>query len=226
MRNLLVPAECVLFDFDGPVCRLFAGRPARGVAAALCAAADRHGADLTPSAPAGPHAVLRAALSHPDGDEVVRSVAEALSAEEWEAAETAWPTAYADRLIRTLHATGHRLAVTTDNAPEAVERYLASRGLGRLLAGHVHGRRPDATRLKPDSDCLLRALESTGTHPDRALMIGDAARDLHAAKSAEVPFLGYARTPAKEIALREAGAEHVTGSLLDVLEIVNVPRFR
>ena len=33
LRDLLAATKCVLFDFDGPVCRLFAGHPAAAVAA-------------------------------------------------------------------------------------------------------------------------------------------------------------------------------------------------
>jgi len=48
-------------------------------------------------------------------------------------------------------------------------------------------------------------------------MIGDTSTDLEAAEGAGVPFLGYARNDRKEKVLRDAGAEHVVGSLDAVL---------
>jgi len=103
-----------------------------------------------------------------------------------------------------------------------VERYLQTRLTGELFAGHVHGRSAEGElRLKPDPDCLLRALSSTGAPAEGALMIGDAPRDLEAARAAGVAFLGYARNPRKAAELSDAGAEHVVGSLRDVLKIVD-----
>lgn len=141
--------------------------------------------------------------------------------EELRAAPHAYPTPYADRLVRTLAATGYRLAVVTDKSPQAVERYLAGRRLDALFAGHVHGREPDAPHPKPDPHCLLRALESTGTHAHDALLIGDAPADVTAAGKAGVPFLGYAPDERRATALREAGAEHITESLREVLLAVD-----
>lgn len=156
-------------------------------------------------------------------DGTARRIEQALTQEEVTAAEGAYPTGYADGLIRTLHATGRGLAVTTNNSRESVERYLRARGLLKLFEGHVHGRFYDGAglRIKPDPDCLLRALESTGVAAQDAVMIGDAARDLVAARAAGVEFVGYARNERKERELREAGAAHIVPSLREVLLAVD-----
>lgn len=44
--------------------------------------------------------------------------------------------------------------------------------------------REDATRLKPDPDHLLRALERIGVSPDRALMVGDHPMDVQTGRNA------------------------------------------
>ena len=49
-------------------------------------------------------------------------------------------------------------------------------------------------------------------------MIGDTPSDYLAARSAGVPFLGYARNGRKAKLLRDAGATSIVGSLLSVLE--------
>lgn len=237
MRDLIEAAKTVLFDFDGPVCRLFHQRPSSAVARrlrhqVLAESGDVVGGGDGDAARApdwlpetdDPLEILRAAYARPELVErgIARGIEQALTAEEVAAAPGAYPTAYADALVRTLAATGRRLAVTTNNSPQAVERYLETRTTAELFAGRLHGRDPEGgLRLKPDPDCLLRALKSTDTPAQDALMIGDSPRDLEAAQAAGVPFLAYARNERKHEELRAAGAEHLADSLRDVVLIVD-----
>jgi phosphoglycolate phosphatase-like HAD superfamily hydrolase len=225
MQHLVTAAECVLLDFDGPICDLFRNHPARDIAARLRSlVAEREGAHAVTAAMRetdDPQAVLHAVTP---GSPLAAFLERALTEEEVTASATAMPTPFADPLVRTLLGTGRRVAVTTNNSREAVERYLASRGLDRPLAGHVHGRPADLRLLKPDPHCLRRALESTGTDAARALMIGDTVVDLKAAAAARVPFLGYAPRPARRAELTAAGAATVS-SLEEVLRLVNTPSF-
>jgi HAD superfamily hydrolase (TIGR01549 family) len=225
MRDLIVAAKCVLFDFDGPICHLFRDRPSPEIAERLRQAVTGgdEGRDALPRT-SDPLEILRAAFEQPALVErgVARDIERALTEEEVQAAAGAFPTAYADTLIRTLAATGRRLAITTNNSQQAVERYLSTRQTGDLFASRIHGRSAEGSpRLKPDPDCLLRALKSTDTQAEEAVMIGDAPRDLEAARAAGVAFLGYARNEAKEAQLREAGAEHIVDSLRDVVMVVD-----
>jgi HAD superfamily hydrolase (TIGR01509 family) len=225
MRDLIVAAKCVLFDFDGPICRLFHVRPATAMADALreiVFTAEQDASWLPRTS--DPLEILQAAFEQPALVEsgLARDIERALTEEEVQAAAGAFPTAYADTLIRTLAATGRRLAITTNNSQQAVERYLSTRMTSDLFAGRIHGRSAEGSpRLKPDPDCLLRALKSTDTQAQEAVMIGDAPRDLEAARAAGVAFLGYARNEAKEAQLREAGAEHIVDSLRDVVMVVD-----
>ncbi|MBB1245950.1 HAD family hydrolase [Streptomyces durbertensis] len=231
MRDLLDSAECVVLGFDGPVCRLFVRHPAQDVAGRLRALLPDGGQEPPPgeAEPDHPLAVLRAAL---DGaadvgaseNSLARRLGDALAAEELAAAATAWPTPYADQLIRTLHATGRRLAIVSDHAPEAVERYLRGRGLEALFAGNVHGRDADHPRPLPDPDVLRRALASTGVPPEAVLFVGDSARGLAAARAAGVRFAAYARDEERAARLTAGGAEHVVPSLLDLVDALHAPR--
>ncbi|MDN3028758.1 HAD family hydrolase [Streptomyces sp. S.PB5] len=224
LSELISRARVVLWDFDGPICRLFAGHSAERVARELVEWLESRGLhglvteDERESL--DPHVVLRAVdLRHP-GSDLVAELEERLTQEELHAASSAMPTAYADPLIRTWTAVGSRLAIATNNSPRVVRRYLSSRGLTSCFTPHIYGRTQDLHRLKPDPHCLNRALNAMGAAPSSALMIGDSDTDYEAARSAGVPFLGYARNARKEKLLRDAGAEVVVNSLDDVRTVL------
>ncbi|MER5949715.1 HAD family hydrolase [Streptomyces sp. NPDC001904] len=224
LTGLVRGARYVLFDFDGPICRLFAGRPAAGIAREQVAWLDAQGLGdaLTPEerTDADPHSALRSlGLQRPSSDLVVE-MEKRLTEQELQAVPTAWPTPYADPLIRTWSAVGARLAITTNNSPEVARRYLEGRGLSVCFEPHIYGRTQDLKRLKPDPYCLNRALNAMGAAPAATLMIGDTPTDLRAAEAAGVAFLGYARNENKKRLLREAGASQVVESLQGLLRIL------
>jgi phosphoglycolate phosphatase-like HAD superfamily hydrolase len=98
---------------------------------------------------------------------------------------------------------GRLLAITTNNAPVAVEVYLKDHGLDVFFEWRVYGRvAEDPAAMKPDPDCLLRAIDASGLRPGECLMVGDSPSDAAAAKSAGVPFLGYARSADRVARLR------------------------
>ncbi|MGW1889848.1 HAD family hydrolase [Streptomyces sp. NPDC002004] len=224
LRELIDRARFVLFDFDGPICRLFAGHKAERVAGELVDWLEGQGLHglLTPEERESldPHDVLRAVdRRHPHSD-VVTELEERLTQAEMRATATAWPTAYADPLIRTWSAVGARLAIATNNSPGVARTYLEGRGLGACFAPHVYGRTGNLHLLKPHPHCLHQALRAMGADPATALMIGDTPSDHAAAQQAGVPFLGYARNDRKAKLLREAGAGLVVGSLEVVLKVL------
>lgn len=229
MRRLVSNARCVLFDFDGPVCRLFAVRSAGSIAARLRDLADELAAPtlLTAALRAShdPHEVLRGVARRQPEPGVVHRLEQALTREEISAAATAQPTPHAAELITALARRGRTVAVATNNSPLAVEYYLDQHRLAGYVEGRVHGRTRNVALLKPNPDCVLRALDSTGAPPERAMMIGDTPSDLFAARAAGVPFVGYAYSDATADALREAGADHVVRSLERVLTALITPTF-
>ncbi|MFF3798892.1 HAD family hydrolase [Streptomyces sp. NPDC002134] len=224
LRETIRRARVVLWDFDGPICRLFARHSAELVADGLVEWLEGRGLRglLTESERESldPHAVLRAVDRRHPGSDLVAELEERLTQEELKAAASAMPTAWADPLIRTWSAVGARLAITTNNSPRVVGAYLDSRGLTGCFAPHVYGRTQDLHLLKPHPHCLRRALNATGSAPGTALMIGDTPADFLAAREAGVPFLGYARNERKEKLLRDAGATTVVASLEAVLDTV------
>ncbi|MFJ8858747.1 HAD family hydrolase [Streptomyces sp. NPDC102451] len=221
---LLLSATCVLFDFDGPLCRLFPGRKGVEVAQRLSGRLAEFGHDPV-SVAAGvergdPLGVLVEAWKlFPDDHALLTALDDLLTAEEEAlAADEAVPTEGAAELVRALEAAGTRLAVTTNNSRRAVTAYLARQGLVSCFGGHIHGRTADPARLKPDPDCLHRALESTGASAADALMIGDSAADRLAAGKAGVTFLGYAEDTRKYEELHGAGADVSVRTFTGLLE--------
>ncbi|WTP59205.1 HAD hydrolase-like protein [Streptomyces phaeochromogenes] len=224
LQEVIKRARFVLFDFDGPICRLFAGHSAEDVAKDLVNWLERQGLHglLTEEERVHPDpmAVLYAVnRRHPHSDLVVE-LEERLTQQELKAVPSAWPTEFADPLIRTWSAVGARLAIATNNSARTSASYLESRGLIDCFAPNIYGRTKELNRLKPDPYCLNRALSALGAAPTSALMIGDAPSDFVAAKEAGVSFLGYARNEDKVEELRKAGAEVIVGSLEPVLHML------
>ncbi|WP_404829446.1 HAD family hydrolase [Streptomyces albicerus] len=224
LRGLISRARVVLFDFDGPICRLFAGHKAENIAVEQVRWLEERGLHglLTEKERAAPdpHVVLRAVDRRHPGSDLVIELEERLTLQELKAVGSAYPTAYVDPLIRTWHAMGARLAIASNNSPQTVARYLATRGLMDCFAPHIYGRTQDLSLLKPHPHCLKRALSAMGVKPPEALMIGDADTDFQAAQRAGVPFLGYARNERKMKILRAAEVEHVVGSWYPVLKLL------
>ncbi len=224
LRTLIERARVVLWDFDGPICRLFAGHSAERVAGDLVSWLEGRGLHglLTDAERASldPQVVLRAVDRRHPGSDLAAELEERLTQEELRAASSAMPTAYADPLIRTWTAVGSRPAITTNNSPRAARAYLESRGLADCFAPHLYGRTRELRHLKPDPHCLNRALNAMGAAPGDALMIGDTPSDHRAAERAGVPFLGYARTEDKAKELRAAGAGTVVGTLETLLRLL------
>ncbi|AXL89978.1 HAD family hydrolase [Streptomyces sp. CB09001] len=224
LRDLVMGARVVLWDFDGPICRLFAGYSADRVAGELVDWLERLGLKelLTQEEQVhpDPHVLLAAVDRRHRQSDLVVEFEDRLTREERRAVPTAWPTAYADALIRTWSALGVGLAVTTNNSPRVVSEYLETRDLLGCFAPHIYGRTGDPQLLKPDPHCLNRALSAMGAAPARALMVGDSASDVTAARRAGVPFLGYGHNERKTKLLKQAGAETVVDSLEPVLRLL------
>ncbi|MFF4401895.1 HAD family hydrolase [Streptomyces sp. NPDC001480] len=224
LRKLVADARVVLWDFDGPICGLFARHSARQVAGDLSRWLGERGlrALLTAAAQESddPHELLRAVGRLHPGSDLIGELEERLTRQELFATSTAMPTAYADVLIRTWTAVGSRLAITSNNSPRVVRRYLEGRDLLSCFAPHIYGRTQDLSRLKPDPYCLNRALTAMGAEAGAAVMIGDAPTDFAAAALIGVPFIGYATSEESLKRLRDAGAEVVVASLEPLLRVL------
>ncbi|MFF9780571.1 HAD family hydrolase [Streptomyces sp. NPDC013978] len=223
LRKLVPSVRYVLWDFDGPICHLFAGRSASLVAKELVELLAGQPGLLTMAERLSkdPHAILAAiARRHPGSDRVVK-LEEWLTAQEVTAAESALMTPHADDVIRAWGDLGVQLAVSTNNSARAVSEYLATKGLDGLLR-HIYGRTSDISLMKPHPHTLLLALDAMGADPAETLMLGDACTDYAAAQAADVSFLGYADSLLKVEAFLHAGVDpsRIVRSLKEIQDVL------
>lgn len=213
--EMLARATCVLFDFDGPLCDLFARFRAPKVAAKLLAHLERQemsaglGTRLGTGREDDPHKVLRVfAASGADARQVAALGAE-LTELEVIAARHGRITPYAADFVKALVRSDRAVAVVTNNAAAAARKFLRGGPMGTAFSDRIFGRDDDhPSRMKPDPDCLIRAMKTLGRIPSECVMIGDSPADVVAARDAGVSFIGFATNDRKARILRDVD-EHV-----------------
>jgi phosphoglycolate phosphatase len=104
-------------------------------------------------------------------------------------------------VLELLQARAVRLGVCTNKTQAPTDRLLAALGLDRFFAAIVGG---DAVPAKkPHPGHLFAVLERLGARPARAVMVGDGAQDLQAARAAGLPCVlvsfGYSAAPARTL---------------------------
>ncbi|MFE0190769.1 HAD family hydrolase [Streptomyces sp. NPDC059008] len=211
LSKTLARASAVLFDFDGPLCDVFAGLPAPKVADDLKRQVARQEPTLSMKLTEtdDPMEVLR--LSYDFNPGLGLQVERALTAAEIEAVAVAGaPTAGAVAALKAAEAAGRRVAVVSNNSAECVRAFLARHSLSNHVR-EVVGRAADRPDLmKPHPHSLLRAAELLEVGPSECVLIGDSVTDIQAAHLAGATAIGYANKPHKGEAFTEAGAEAVT----------------
>jgi HAD superfamily hydrolase (TIGR01509 family) len=207
LTELLARVRCLLLDFDGPICAIFAGRPARDVVLELLDVLTTGDAQIPKrlASASDPFDVLRyAATVRPD---LAQRVEHVLRLAEIDAAGTATPTAHAADLISAWRQAGRTVAVVSNNSSAAVETYLAGHGIevDRVVARTS----PDASLLKPSPYLVTRAIRALGAEPEACALVGDSPSDIAAAQAAGISTVGYANKPGKHQRLSDAAADVV-----------------
>ena len=107
----------------------------------------------------------------------------------------------ARQVLDDFAARGVRMGVCTNKPNDISRRILEDLGVAHHLPVVVGG--DGGLPRKPDPAPLLSALRSLGVSPDGAVMVGDSAADVGAARAAGVPIVlvtfGYTRTPVEEL---------------------------
>ncbi|WP_320778875.1 HAD family phosphatase [Streptomyces sp. CRN 30] len=232
LKNLLRAVNTVLFDFDGPVCDLFAGISTARVAERIKSYTRRHWGPLDPEVSAcdDSHGILRPLRNmyeqkepKPNNRRPLRKAERIVTRREAKAARTARPTPGIFELVDNLHTLDKQLIVVSNNAEAPIRAYLERHGRYDKFE-KVCGRDPaDARRMKPHPDCVRRALDHLGLSRDSAptcLLVGDQLTDLRAAKAAGTRFLGFTADVSRERAMRREGADAVVGSHARLLAAV------
>ena len=129
-----------------------------------------------------------------------------------------------DELLPRLCKAGYLLGITTGAVEAAAHIKLARANLNRFFAFGGYGSdSPDRGELTRKA--IERAGEILGSRLDshRVLVLGDTPNDIAAAHAAGAIGVGVASGHFSEQELREAGADHVLGSLLEELPGVAEP---
>ena len=209
LESIIGQVDALLLDFDGPVCRLFAGYPAASAADAEREFLSAYGIDV-PAEAAGTSDPLRVlqwtATNQPA---LISDVEERLLAAERIAARTATPTPHADSVMKNAARTGLRVGVVSNNSAPAINAYLDIHDLSAYVSA-VCGRVPGHPELmKPNPHLVVRASQLLGTPADRCVLVGDSATDAEAARGARVRSVGYVKARDRAAGLESAGAELV-----------------
>lgn len=217
LPDLLSRSEHVMFDFDGPVCSVFAGHPAPAVADRLrdlVRASTELPTELANAS--DPMLFLYAAPKLPNA--LSERVREQFQAEELQAVESAEPTPGAHAAIAACHAAGKVISVVSNNGAGAVETYLRRHDLAKYISFVSARRSPDPALMKPHPHLVLAALEATGQDAMRSVLIGDSVTDIQAAHAARSAAIGYANKIGKYSQLGAAGAEAIARDMREVSE--------
>jgi len=206
LTTVLRLARAILFDFDGPICSVFAGQPAPGVARELRDRLTEWNVDvqLDSDAADDPLEVLRYAVRY--GGKVSRTADDLLTGAEISAARSAAPTPGGAESMRACADAGLRVAVVSNNSAAAVEEYLRLHGLAEVVevvVGREYGK-PDL--MKPHPKPIHDALKRLRIGPDVAVLVGDSTTDVEASRAAHIACIAYANKPGKDQLLEQADA--------------------
>jgi phosphoglycolate phosphatase len=119
-----------------------------------------------------------------------------------------------EELLPRLVQGGYRLGLTTGGTEEVARIKLERAGLNKYFSFGGYGSdSPDRTEL------TKRAIERSGTTPERTLVVGDTPLDITAAHAAGAKAVGVASGHFTTEQLRAAGADYVLGSLEEDLPL-------
>lgn len=189
--------DALALDFDGTVCRLFAGYDLQATARRLREGMKRFGVNfLLCQDTFDVFAAIDRQTPPEDGARIwARLAADAVLTEaELDAVEQAAPVKGAENALLRLTLAGVPVGISTNNSAACVRRFLQRRvpELELPVVGR-DGAHPD--RMKPDPWPVREICRCLDRDPARVLYVGDTVRDLEAARAAGCPFLGMAPVP-------------------------------
>ncbi|MEQ7128176.1 HAD family hydrolase [Actinopolymorpha sp. B11F2] len=212
--HVLAKTRCVLLDFDGPICAVFAhGRDAE-VADELRAILRGH--EIEPpdevNNASNPLRILRYAYELGQAD-MMTEIEDFLREAELRAVADALPTPDAADTMLACHEAGRPLGIVSNNSAPAIEAFLDAHGLSHLVLAVV-GRKPIRPDLmKPHPDPVSRVLAILDTPASDCVLVGDSLTDIEVAHATGVRSIGYIRSPSRRRALLAALPNAVTQSM-------------
>lgn len=205
--EILAATDVVLYDFDGPLCDVFAGKSADTVARQLEAMV---GSSFDTD---DPLEILR----HVQGSVDLNSVEDALVTAEIDAVGLSERTPGGLESVHAAFVAGKRVGIVSNNAGAAVERFLSRAGVAGQVWPVVGRAYAMPSRMKPHPWPLASALAALDVEPNAAVFVGDSATDVEAANLAGLPCIAYANKPGKR-EMFEPAAAFVIDSMWELAE--------
>jgi phosphoglycolate phosphatase-like HAD superfamily hydrolase len=222
LQQIISHTRHVLLDFDGPVCRLFAGIPASSVASQLRDALRAAAFAIPPQVADDddPLEVFRAVATFvPDAAALAQ---ELLTTFEKRAARTAEPTHGSADLIITACRTGRTVTIVSNNSGSAVASYLADHDLMDYVTAVVGRDDADQDRMKPSPYRVREAVGQLRAGTRECALIGDSESDVLAARLAGVAVIGYANRPDKIGIMARARPDALATDLAEITTALRV----
>lgn len=210
LAEILTRARAVMFDFDGPLCDVFAGLPAPAIAAEL------NQLLANPVATDDPLAVLQGAAK--ESARTVDIVDEKLRQAERVAIEVATGNRDGLAALRACRQAGHRIGIISNNDETAIRTFMARSETPDidLVIGRADGR-PDL--MKPHPWSLREALARLGYAPAEAVFVGDSDTDIEVSQLVGTVCIALANKPGKRSRFESAGA-YVVDSMAEVTDAI------
>lgn len=206
LAEILTRARAVLFDFDGPLCDVFAGIPASRIAGEL------NQLLAEPVETDDPMAVLQAAAL--EGARTAAAVDEKLREAERAAIEVASENRDGLAALNACRQAGRLVGIVSNNDETAIRAFMARSGIPAVepVIGRADGR-PDM--MKPHPWALGEGLARLGCVPTEAVFIGDSDTDIEVSQLLGMECIALANKPGKRARFESAGA-HVIDSMVEV----------
>lgn len=206
LAEILSRARAVLFDFDGPLCDVFAGLPASKIAEEL------NKLLAEPVETDDPMAVLQTAAL--EGAHTAAAVDEKLREAERAAIEVASENRDGLAALNACRQAGHLVGIVSNNDETAIRAFMARSGIPdvELVIGRADGR-PDL--MKPNPWPLREALVRLGCTPAEAVFIGDSDSDIEVSQLVGVVCVALANKLGKRQRFESTGV-HVIDSMAAV----------
>jgi phosphoglycolate phosphatase-like HAD superfamily hydrolase len=196
--EVLAERDHVLLGFDGVVCDVYGGVPARSLADRLKVYVGP-GLPLDVAASSEPFDVLAYAVSC--GPNTANAVERHLRGLEAEAALATPEVPGAADALRILATRGFTLTVVSDLSADAVRAFLVLRDLAGAVPRISARVRPEVDLFAPNPYRVEQAAEALGAFPRQCVMVCGSAAEVESARAAGVAVITCATDPARRAQL-------------------------
>lgn len=218
--DLLDQVQAILLDFDGPICDVFAGRPASNVAETMRSFLQSAGVGRLEATAQGPDPLRVLRWTDDNRPDLTVQIESVLVAEEVAAVATAEPTPFAHETIKAAYAAGIPVAIVSNNSADAIDAYLAAHGLDEFVTSVVGRAYGMPNEMKPNPIGLRRAIAQLNVQPQACIFIGDSPTDMEASVRAGTRALGYAKSGDRKPALDSAGADAIVDEMCTIATLL------